>query len=390
MVRFLEKLLNLQAGDLARGGLLFSYLFFVMASYVIGKTVSTALFLDQFSAPKLAYINIVILFLVWFVAVGYVSLARRISLRSLLLGSLVFYSFSFAACWYLALTRGKDLPWLYTAIILWVNIFGVLAPAQVWTLANFFLTTREAKRVFGIVGSGAITGGIVAGWLTVYATKKWNVESLLLIMAIFMAASIGLVILIYMQRRMVPNEASGGISSGLEEESADIRQSFKTILSSPYLLAICAVICMSSMATATAKWQFTAVAKGFIPNKADLTAFLGGFNFYAGMVSLLAQLLLTSRLLRRFGIGPALFILPVTVMLGTGSLLVWGSLAAANFMRGGDQVLRYSIDKSTVELLFLPIPSNIKIQVKSFIDVVVWRFGDGISGLAIALFADQL
>ena len=31
-------------------------------------------------------------------------------------------------------------------------------PAQVWTLANFVLTTREAKRAFGFIGSGAILG----------------------------------------------------------------------------------------------------------------------------------------------------------------------------------------------------------------------------------------
>ena len=39
-------------------------------------------------------------------------------------------------------------------------------PAQVWTLANYVLTTREAKRSFGFIGSGAILGWIVGGLAT--------------------------------------------------------------------------------------------------------------------------------------------------------------------------------------------------------------------------------
>jgi hypothetical protein len=42
---------------------------------------------------------------------------------------------------------------------------GVIAAAQVWTLANYVLTTREAKRLFGFIGSGAISGNIVGGFV---------------------------------------------------------------------------------------------------------------------------------------------------------------------------------------------------------------------------------
>jgi AAA family ATP:ADP antiporter len=390
MARMIERLLNLQRGDLGRGVVLFSYLFFVMGSYVIGKNASSALFLEQFIPSKLSYANMAISVLVGFVAAGYVMLSRRVSLRNLLLGSLIFFSANCVFFWYLSLHFGKSLPWLYTTFYIWVGIVGVLTPAQVWTLANFVLTTRAAKRVFGVVGSGAIAGGIVGGWLTKYATVHYGVASLLMIMAIFMGLSAVLVFVIWWQHRSAFQEQVQEGGSTLAEGSVNLRESLKLIVSSKYLLSICAVICMASLVTASAKWQFTAVAKSFYPDTKALTAFLGDFNFYAGIACLLSQLLLTSRFLKRFGIGPALFILPMTLLLGTSGLLIWGSMLAANFMRGSDQVLRYSLDKSTVELLFLPIPSNVKIQVKSFIDVVIWRFGDGISGLAVALFADNL
>ncbi len=390
MTRLIERLLNLQHGDLGRGLLLFSYLFFVMGSYVIGKNASSALFLDQFVASKLSYANMAISVLVGFVAAGYVILSRRVSLRNLLLGSLIFFSANCAFFWYASVQFGKNLPWLYTTFYIWVGIVGVLTPAQVWTLANFILTTRAAKRVFGLVGGGAIAGGIIGGYLTKFFSIHFGVESLLLVMAIFTGLSAVLVFLIWWQHRSAFETPTVDTGTGLAEGSVNLRQSLKLIVSSKYLLSICAVICMASLVTASAKWQFTAVASQFFPNKKAMAAFLGDFNFYAGIACLFSQLLLTSRFLKRFGIGPALFMLPVTLLLGTTGLLIWGSLLAANIMRGSDQVLRYSIDKSTVELLFLPIPANVKVQVKSFIDVVVWRFGDGLSGMAVALFADQL
>jgi AAA family ATP:ADP antiporter len=59
-------------------------------------------------------------------------------------------------------------------------------------------------------------------------------------------------------------------------------------------------------------------------------------------------------------------------------------------LKGFDQVQRYSLDKSAVELLYLPLSARIKIQVKWFIDTVVWRLGDGLSGLTVLIFATTL
>ena len=78
-----------------------------------------------------------------------------------------------------------------------------------------------------------------------------------------------------------------------------------------------------------------------------LAIFLGNFNFYAGILSLLFQLLFTTRFLRRFGIGTALFMLPATVFMGSAGLLAFGTLAAVTTLKSCDQVLRYSLDQST-------------------------------------------
>jgi ATP:ADP antiporter, AAA family len=85
-----------------------------------------------------------------------------------------------------------------------------------------------------------------------------------------------------------------------------------------------------------------------------------------------------------------LFVLPLTVFLGSSALLIWGTLAAVVFLKGSDQVLRYSLDKSTVEMLYLPLAHRVKLQAKWFIDTVIWRLGDTLAGVVVMIFATYL
>lgn len=384
MARLIERLLNLQRGDLARGSLLFSYLFLIIASYVVGKAARSALFLGKYDAVKLPYATIAIAILVGFVIAGYVRIRRRTGLRNLLIGSLIFFSLNAVVFWYLA--HYYDLPWLYPIFYIWVGIYGVLAPAQVWTLANYVLTTRDAKRVFTLVGSGAITGWIFGGFMTSVLVKRFGTESVLLGMAALLAPCVVVVMLICRQRG--PHGTDVQEFSESAQGQPGFLESLKLVGSSTYLRAIAAVICLSSVATTVAGWQLEAFVQKFYEGHTDaMGSFLGNFNFFAGIASLIVQISLTSRVLRRFGIGPALFAVPVALLMGSGAVLVFGTLAAAVFLKGSDQVLRYSLDKSSVELLYLPVSPSIKLQIKSFIDTAVWRFGDGLAGVAVLLFA---
>jgi ATP/ADP translocase len=161
MTRFLQRLFNLQPGEVGRSILLFSYLFLVMLCYLVARVLRDALFLDKFEAVDLPYADLSIFLCLWFVVSGYLLIGRHINLKLLLIGSTLFFSSNALLCWYLV--HFFPSRWLIPAFYIWTGIFGVVAPAQVWTLANYVLTPREAKRIFGIVASGAISGAIVGG-----------------------------------------------------------------------------------------------------------------------------------------------------------------------------------------------------------------------------------
>src|SRR2546427_3033460 len=389
MKRWIERALNIHPGDLGRGTLLSSCLFLIISTYKIGGVAGAALFLSRFQAKQLAYADISSAVLVALVVAGYVVVARRVPLLSLLLGTTLFFASNCALFWALAHYH-FHLSLLFPVFYVWVKIFGVLVPTQIWTLANYVLTTREAKRVFGMVGGGAIAGWIFSGYFSKTVAKNFGTESLLLGMALFLLICSGLVILIWRSGQIAVGEAQEGGQEAGQTGPRNLNQSMRLVFSSSYLRAIAAVICISSLVTTLTGWQFLALMQQFLVKKDVIAAFYGDFNFYAGILSLLFQLLFTTRFLRRFGIGTSLFVLPVTVLLGSTALLVLGTLGAAIALKGCDQVLRYSLDKSTTELLYLPLPARIKLQVKWFIDTVIWRLGDGLAGLTVLIFATTL
>ena len=387
MSHWIERLLNLRRGELPGGLLFFAYYFLIISSYVVGQVARDALFLDRFAADQLPYVDVAIAATVGLVVAAYIRAGRWVKLRDLLTGALGLFSAIALFFWWEI--RTVQWAWLFPALYIWIGIFGVLAIAQVWTLANFMLTTREAKRVFGLVGAGGILGGIFGGFLSVGIARNLGAESLLLVVAAFPAICMVLVVWIW---RREGKEAGLGVedkAAGLES-SWSLSGTLQIIRSSAHLKSIATLICITSIVTTAAGWQFKAIAKETIIETDALAAFLGSFQGYAGILSLVAQLLLTTRVLQRFGVGSALFILPVALVLGSAGVLVFGGVAAVVALKGTDKVLRYSIDTSALQLLYLPVPTGIKVQVKSFIDTVVLRLGDGLAGVTLLVFVTYL
>src|SRR5439155_13398031 len=144
-------------------------------------------------------------------------------------------------------------------------------------------------------------------------------KSILLVIGTFAEISAVLVLIIWRQRP--PNEgaevANGAQDSTREIGPRNLLESFRLVRQSSHLQAIAALICLSSIATTAAGWQLKTIAKEAFPNKDMLAASLGGFQAYAGIASLAAQLLITTKLLRRFGVGVALLVLPLSLTAGS-------------------------------------------------------------------------
>ena len=160
----------------------------------------------------------------------------------------------------------------------------------------------------------------------------------------------------------------------------------RQIAASPYLRLMAALVFLVAIATQWTAFQLSLVADERFAGDADaITRFFGTFNFTLGAISFLLQLLVTGPALRRFGIAVTVLILPLS--LGFGTSLIWlvPGLWSVLITNAFDQGFRFSVDKASYELLYLPIPPGQRIPLKNAIDIIVNRVADGCGAFLLGI-----
>jgi HEAT repeat protein len=90
----------------------------------------------------------------------------------------------------------------------------------------------------------------------------------------------------------------------------------------------------------------------------------------------------------RVGVSSALAILPLGLALGNGWLFAAGSLTSAIALKGAEQLFKHSVDRSSLEVLYMAIPDDVKVRLKSLIDTVGVRTAEGVgAALLVVMFS---
>jgi hypothetical protein len=130
-------------------------------------------------------------------------------------------------------------------------------------------------------------------------------------------------------------------------------------------------------------YEFNTVAAAAFPGKDAKTAFFGAFFAALSALSLVLQFFLTSPVLRSFGVGAALLLLPAALAASSLSVLVLPVLWSVAALKLADGSMRYSLNQSTREILFLPVPLAEKYSAKAIIDMALQRWARGGAALII-------
>jgi ATP/ADP translocase len=104
------------------------------------------------------------------------------------------------------------------------------------------------------------------------------------------------------------------------------------------------MIVLMVIVTAIVDFQFKSISVETYQHRVALTSFLGKFYGRIGLIALLIQIFLSSRLIRVLGVGGAILFLPVSLMLGSIALFIVPGLWTAVALRGTDQSFRYSLN----------------------------------------------
>lgn len=384
MRKLVLSLFGIQPGEGARAILMFVYAMFLLSAYLILKPVRNSLFLEKFGPQELVYMYMIIAVFAALIVSSYTKFGTRMSLDKYISVTVLFIISNLIIFWWLI---SQQYDWLVYVFYVWVSLFGAITTSQFWLLANQVFDAREAKRLFPFIGAGAITGGLVGSKLTGLFAERLGTEALLWICVGFMLAIQGMIFWIWPMRHKERKDRASHRRARRKKSGG----TWRLIFSDRYLKLLSGCIALTVMVSTFVDFQFNWVVSEQFPHKDARTAFFGDFFFYLGLLSLALQLLLSSRILRKFGVGVAILVLPIGLFVGAAAIFAWPRLIwSAVLVKISDGSFRYSINKSGFELLYLPIPSAIKSRVKGLMDVVGDRIARGIAGALLLVVTAAL
>ena len=372
--RLLRKVIPVREDETTVALLMFAYSFLAMTAYNILKPITKSKAIDHLGADNLPWVLLGSSVLIGVLMHLYGSAARRLPRQHVVPLTQSGIIALLGVFWILLKTEAV---WVTIALYVFGQILGILLISQFWTLANDVYDARQAKRLFGLIGGGACLGGALGNSITKFTIRELGSNNLLLVSAAILAACVTIVLLI------ARNRTDGHHADFDEDRGVGGREALRLLAQSRQLRVLAAVVGLAVMGAAVVDQQLSMAAEAFRVDEesiADLLAEIGAYLSIAGFV---VQVGLTSRIHRSWGITAALLLLPVGLGASASLILLTASLTAVGAARVLDGTLRYSLDKTTREVLFLPVPAGLRFRAKPFIDVTMEKFGKAFAAVLL-------
>lgn len=253
---------------------------------------------------------------------------------------------------------------------LWAGVFFTLAPVQAWSVVSSRMLVRQARRSLGLIGGGAIVGGIAGGLLAQVFAGVWSVQALLPLASffIFLALLSGYFL-------------SGPSEIKQEPETTDER----SVVRRRFVMLLMVVVGALTIVSTFADFQFKIISQQRMESAKALAVFFGAFYANMGVLTLLFQVFATPALMRRLGLTVTLSVLPIALFSGNVFLLISRSLWSAIFLKGSEQLFRFSLDRSSMEVIYLAIPEKHRVRIKALVDTVGCRLFEAVASCILIL-----
>ena len=339
------------------------------------------MFLSQFDIDKLPWLYVVIAGFGGIFAYLFTKVALRTNLKTAVTASMFLAIAALVAIWYLL---GLNLRWMLYVFNVFVSLFSITLVSQGWLVAANVFTTREAKRVYGLLGLGAVIGAAFGGSFTANLVHYTGPRNLLLASAVMVLLGYGA----FLGLTKIKGVSIGAARAAGEEE---VNFSFGELMGSlaryRHLQVIISIILLTYIVDVMVEYQFNAAAKlHFEDNARQLTAFLGNFyGIWLNLATFVLQFFLTAFVVTHFGVGGALQIMPAAISVASAATFLSPGVSSTGAMRLSEAATRYTFNKTGMELLYLPLPTDLKNRTKAFVDIFADRFSRGIGGVILVL-----
>ncbi len=359
-MRWLTRFMDLREGEARPAIEAFLALFGIIAGHTILETARDALFLSALPPSRLSFVYVLLAALTLVGTAANARFVRRFGQRNALIFTLLFAAYGTTVLHFVRLT-----PMALFVLYTWSALIGTVLGVQFWMFAGQRFTVTQGKRLFGPIAAGGVIGAMTGAGAAAGVLAMVPVTSLLLV-----SAGLFLVTAVFLTTVSVDPRAEPAAATDDDEPQESVGELFRRY---PYLRQMAVLTALSTSTLLVGDYLFKSIAAHRVP-PAELGAFFARTYAVLNALSLSVQLFLTGRVLRQVGVVPALVILPMLLFGGaSGIVFSGGVLAMALVVKGADGSLRYSLQRVAGELLWMPLPSDVRTRAKALLDSVFGR-----------------
>src|SRR5580693_9507828 len=285
----------------------------------------------------------------------------------------------------LYLATPEQTIWVGRIFFIWTSVFNLFVVSIFWQMIVDIFNSEQGKRLFGFIAAGA-TLGAISGSIFTISTIEHMAPGYLMI-----GAALMLEVAVFCVRRL------SGLSAALSERpqidtpeqpiGGTLLGGIRDALSSSYLLNVSLFLLLYAVTSTFLYFQQAAVVSHSFESRAAQTAFFATVDLGVNVLTLAVQLFLTGRILKWFGVGTTLSMLPAASIIGFGAVALLPSLTSVVAFQLIRRAGNFAIARPTREILFTVLPREDRYKAKSFIDTAIYRLGDQIGAWSFALLS---
>jgi AAA family ATP:ADP antiporter len=307
--------------------------------------------------------------------------ASRLPRRRLVLWTYVFFVAN-VLMFYALFEQGVAPREVARVFFVWVSVFNLFVVSLFWSLMADLFRPAQAARLFGFISAGGSCGALAGPTLTATLAAPLGTANLLLVSAAFLA--LALVCIRALVRGAEPSASGRTDAAPPDAIGGTTWSGIAVIARSPYLLGIVAYVLLYTVLLGFAYLELARLVSETYRDSAQRTALFAQVDLAVNVLTLLGQLFLVSKLVEKLGVGAALALLPALGLVGFVVIGIAPTLAVLVVFQVLRRAADYAVARPAREMLFTVLGREAKYKSKNFIDTVVFRGGDTVSGWVYA------
>lgn len=343
----------------------------ILAAHTVAETARDAMFLQRVPTQYLSLVYVALAVLAVVALAGDSALIRHLGRRNALMSTLMAAAFG-TTMFYVA-GPGRVMAF---GLYLWTGLLGTILITQFWLLTATMFTSHEAKRLYGLVAALGAVGALVGGLTAMGLLYLISVDRMLPVAAGFYL--LGGILLARAPEEIIE------VNRPRHARPATVPpQGPPRLRDHPYVVRLVIISVLGTTAALLSDYMLkTAAAAQLAPG--DLPVFFARYNSAVSMLSLILQVVGASWLLRKLGALGAVVMLPAALFLGGAATVVMASaFLAIALTKGADATLRHSVHRVSSEILWMPVPADVRAHIREPLESVGTRIVQAVTALVM-------